>query len=78
MDTVSPSPLSVALIFVLYRPSSGPIALRNVFKCSTWHASFTIRFWHFSSATFIEKTAERIPMLVLLIIYLSVNLDLSK
>ena len=25
-----PSPLSVALIFGLYRPSSGPIALRNV------------------------------------------------
>ena len=27
--------LSVVLIFGLYRPSSGPIALRNVLKCST-------------------------------------------
>ena len=26
--------LSVALIFGLYRPSSGPIALRNDLKCS--------------------------------------------
>ena len=56
--------LSVALIFGLYRPSSGPIALRNVLKCSTWHTFFTIRFWHFSSAAFIEKNAERVPMLV--------------
>ena len=64
MDSLSPSPLSVALIFCLYRPSSGPIALRNVFKCSTLHTFFTIRFWHFSSAAFIEKNAERVPMLV--------------
>ena len=54
----------MALIFGLYRPSSGPIALRNVLKCSTWHTFFTIRFWHFSSAAFIEKNAERVPMLV--------------
>ena len=69
MDTVSlsPSTLSVALIFGLYRPSSGPIALRNVLKCSTWHTFFTIRFWHFSSAAFIEKSAERVPMLVYII-----------
>ena len=50
--------LSVALIFGLYRPSSGPIALRNVLKCSTRHTFFTIRFWHFSSAAFIEKNAK--------------------
>ena len=69
MDTVSlsPSTLSVALIFGLYRQSSGPIALRNVLKCSTWHTFFTIRFWHFSSAAFIEKNAERVPMLVYII-----------
>ena len=66
MDTLSPSPLSVALIFGLYRPSSGPIAF-NVLKCSTRHTFFTIRFWHFSSAAFIEKTAERVPMLVIVI-----------
>ena len=65
MNTVSPSLLSVVLIFGLYRPSSGPIALRNVLKCSTLHTFFTIRFWYFSLAAFIEKTAERLPMLVL-------------
>ena len=54
--------LSVALIFGLYRPSSGPIAFRNVLKCSTLHTFVTIRFWHFSSAAFIEKNAERVPM----------------
>ena len=58
MDTASAS-----LIFGLYRPSSGPIALRNVLKCYTSHTFFTIRFyWHFSSAAFIETNAERVPM----------------
>ena len=52
MDSVS---LSVVLIFGLYRPSPGPIALRNVLKCSIRHTLFIIRFWHFSSAAFIEK-----------------------
>ena len=52
----------MALIFGLYRPSSGPIAFRNVLKCSTLHTFVTIRFWHFSSAAFIEKNAERVPM----------------
>ena len=52
----------MALIFGLYRSSSGPIAFRNVFKCSTSHTFFTIRFWHFSSAAFIEKNAERVLM----------------
>ena len=47
--------LSVALICGLYRPSSEPIALRKVLKCSTRHTLLTIRFWHFSSAVFIEK-----------------------
>ena len=41
--------------FGLSRPSSRPIAFRNVLKCSTLHSSVTIRFWHFSSAAFIEK-----------------------
>ena len=54
--------MSVALIFGLYRPSSGPIAFRNVLKCSTLHTFVTIRFWEFSSAAFIEKNAERVPM----------------
>ena len=54
--------LSVALIFGLYRPSSGPIALRNVLNCSTLHTFFSIRFWNFSSAAFIETNAERVPM----------------
>ena len=50
--------LCVALIFGLSRPSSGPIAFRNVLKCSTLHTFVTIRFWHFSSAAFIEKTPQ--------------------
>ena len=54
--------LSVALIFGLYRPSSGPIALRNVLKCSICNFFTTIRFCHFSSAAFIEKNVERVPM----------------
>ena len=55
--------LSVALIFGLSRPSSGPIAFQNVnLKCSTLHTFVTIRFWHFSSAAFIDKNAERVPM----------------
>ena len=54
--------LSVALIFGLYRPSSGPIALRNVLKCSICTFFTTIRFCHFSSAAFIEKNVERVPM----------------
>ena len=29
--------------------------MRNVLKCSTWHTFFTVKFWHFSSAAFIEK-----------------------
>ena len=52
MDSVS---LSVALICGLYRPSSEPIALRKVLKCSTRHTLLTIRFLHFSLAVFIEK-----------------------
>ena len=56
MDTVSLSLAAVvALIFGLYRPSSGPLALRNVLKCSSLHTFFTIRFWHFSSVALIEK-----------------------
>ena len=54
--------LSVVLIFGLYRPSSGPIALRNVLKCSICTFFTTIRFCHFSSAAFIEKNVERVPM----------------
>ena len=54
----SPHLTSVAFIFGLYRPSSGPIALRNVLKCSTWHTFFTIRFWRFNSTDFIEKTQK--------------------
>ena len=50
--------LSVALIWGLYRPSSEPIALRNVFKCSTRHTLHIIRFWHFSSAVIITKNAK--------------------
>ena len=57
MDSVSLS-LSVALIWGLYRPSSEPIALRNVLKCSTRHTLHIIRFWHFSSAVIIKKTAK--------------------
>ena len=54
--TVSVSPsLSVLLIWGLYRPSSEPIALRNVLKCPTRHTLQTIRFWHFSSAALIVK-----------------------
>ena len=60
----------IFLFFTLYRPSSWPIALRNVLKCSTWHTFFTIRFWHFSSAAFIEKNAERVPMLVIIMMTL--------
>ena len=29
--------------------------MRNVLKCSTGHTFFTVKFWHFSSAAFIEK-----------------------
>ena len=47
--------LSVLLIWGLYRPSSEPIALRNVLKCPTRHTLQTIRFWHFSSAALIVK-----------------------
>ena len=47
--------LSVLLIWGLYRPSSEPIALRNVLKCPTQHTLQTIRFWHFSSAALIVK-----------------------
>ena len=57
MDSVS---LSVALICGLYRPSSEPIALRKVSKCSTRHTLPTIRFWHFSSAAFITKNAKNV------------------
>ena len=46
------------LFLVFTVPSSAPIALRNVSKCSTSHTFFTIRFWHFSSAAFIEKNAS--------------------
>ena len=54
--TVSVSPaLSVLLIWGLYRPSSEPIALRNVLKCPTRHTLHIIRFWHFSSAALIVK-----------------------
>ena len=52
MDSVS---LSVLLIWGLYRPSSEPIALRNVLKCPTRHTLHIIRFWHFSSAALIVK-----------------------
>ena len=45
-------------LFSVCRPSSGPIALRNVLKCSTRHTFFTMRFWHFSSAAFIETTPQ--------------------
>ena len=48
----------MALICGLYRPSSEPIALRNVLKCSTRHTLYTIRFGHFSSAAFITKNAK--------------------
>ena len=51
---------SVALILGLYRPSSGPIALRNVLKCSIRHTLFTIRFWHFSAAAFIAKNTKNV------------------
>ena len=47
--------LSVLLIWGLYRPSSEPIALRNVLKCPTRHTLHIIRFWHFSSAALIVK-----------------------
>ena len=59
MDTVThltaPHLTSVALIWGLYRPSSEPIALRNVLKCPTRHTLHIIRFWHFSSAALIVK-----------------------
>ena len=55
MDSVS---LSVLLIWGLYRPSSEPIALRNVLKCPTRHTLHIIRFWHFSSAAFVEKKQQ--------------------
>ena len=42
----------------LYRPSSEPIALRNVLKCPTRHTLYIIRFGHFSSAAFITKNAK--------------------
>ena len=29
--------------------------MRNVLKCSTLHTFFTVKFWHFSSAAFVEK-----------------------
>ena len=54
MDTVTHL-TSVALICGLYRPSSEPNALPNVLKCSTRHTCFTVKFWHFSSAAFVEK-----------------------
>ena len=50
--------LSVVLIWGLYRPSSEPIALRNVLKRSTRHTLHIIRFWHFSSAVIITKNAK--------------------
>ena len=50
--------LSVLLIWGLYRPSSEPIALRNVLKCPTRHTLHIIRFWHFSSAAFVEKKQQ--------------------
>ena len=50
--------LSVVLILGLYRPSSEPIALRNVLKCPTRHTLHIIRFWHFSSAVIITKNAK--------------------
>ena len=50
--------LSLPHLYLWRRPSSGPIALRNVFKCSTWHTFFAIRFWHFSSTVFIEKNPQ--------------------
>ena len=51
--------LSVVLIWGLYRPSSEPIALRNVLKRSTRHTVHIIRFWHFSSAVIITKNAKK-------------------
>ena len=57
MDTVTHL-TSVALICGLYRPSSEPIALPNVLKCSTRHTVYIIRFWHFSSAAFIKKNVK--------------------
>ena len=47
--------LSVLLIWGLYRPSSEPIALRNVLKCPTRHTLHIIRFWHFSSLLSLQK-----------------------
>ena len=51
--------LSVLLIWGLYRPSSEPIALRNVLKCPTRHTLHIIRFWHFSSAALIVKKLKK-------------------
>ena len=51
--------LSVLLIWGLYRPSSEPIALRNVLKCPTRHTLHNIiRFWHFSSLLSLQKTPQ--------------------
>ena len=50
--------LSVLLIWGLYRPSSEPIALRNVLKCPTRHTLHIIRFWHFSSLLSLQKTQK--------------------
>ena len=41
------------------RPSSEPIALRNVLKCPTRHTLHNIiRFWHFSSLLSLQKTPK--------------------
>ena len=55
----APHLTSVALIWGLYRPSSEPIALRNVLKCPTRHTLHIIRFWHFSSAALIVKKTKK-------------------
>ena len=73
---LSPSPLW--RLFLVFRPSSGPIALRNVLKCSTWHTFYTISFWHFSSAAFIEENAERVPILVYIIMLTALLLDCPR
>ena len=49
--------LSVALIWGLYRPSSEPIALRNVLKRFTRHTLHIIRFWHFRRLS-LQKTQK--------------------